>query len=1120
MVHVERFKVKGKQYYKLVHNLRVEGKVKSKSQYLGKELPSPKALEKLKEAFLQKVRKEREHPSTRNPPITNPPLPTTSPHAMQTFIRNPSQPQKGITLFDRAPVPLLEQDWSQVKTYLESLQAKGNNLAPYFEKHPSQLGYCLSLMKITNVNLACLHLLECATKNDVPSMARIIPEHSLQDFKNILIDLVRQRRTYVVQETSIQTLQEKTKQAQVRVDVLLTDWSRVEVAFIDITTWKLKERELSTAYNALNTSINGVIITDAQGVITYVNSSFSKLFGYPSKHFVLGKTITSLLSTEVKEGKTLEELQQQKVTELTFKRIDGTSFTVQISASAITDEEGNIIGRMAAFADITPQVETKEKLRKAKERVEQQVQERTRELSESESKHRSLVESLPQMVYTADPETLTPTFVNIQVELILGYSKVQWLSNPLLWKKIIHHKDKKETIQLINQAKLKRMPLDITYRIQRRNGSLGWVKNIITWQRNTEGKIIAMHGLITDITNIKEAQDKFVDLFKFAPVAMLEKDYSALKQYLTALNLKTKDQIEKHFKEHPQAVQECINMVKVNDINQETLHLFNTDTQENFLSTYYSKQFCRESNTVFVQEMIALAQNKRAFKAFMEVFTLDGKRKRVTLKWTVPELYKGTYQKVMASLVDISLQRQFSEVVQVKNYAIESSNTGIIITDLSGKVTYANQAFYTLWNIHNVKEVLNQKVHAYLPHPKGAPFVLHHVHLNKTWKGHFTLKKDRAVTHLETTGTLIEDKFNEPLGMVFSYMDITEHMKTEQIRLEFTNIAAHELKTPITPLKTFLTMMNDTPKKFGVNKEGRKFLEVCMRNVNRLNVLIGDILDISRLEAKGMKFKMATFDLRKILRQRVEDFQQEMINKGLKLRVKVGKLPLLYGDEQRIGEVVGNLLKNAVNFTDVGSIFVEAAMKQGQVKVKIVDTGVGIGKDTQEKLFTKFFQAQDITTRKHKGSGLGLAICKGIIEAHGGEIRAFSEGKGKGTTFTFTLPVKQGKDVKAAGEVKTKKSQYQLLGDKVLLEGSKTKKQDNTLTVKNTAGTAGKKQAALVQQKKALPVKKKGVQAQAVQAQASTMTPPPSTSLKPVQPSAKKEKRKKEKLNKEREIPT
>jgi hypothetical protein len=208
--------------------------------------------------------------------------------------------------------------------------------------------------------------------------------------------------------------------------------------------------------------------------------------------------------------------------------------------------------------------------------------------------------------------------------------------------------------------------------------------------------------------------------------------------------------------------------------------------------------------------------------------------------------------------------------------------------------------------------------------------------------------------------------------------------RVDVMKSEFTNIAAHELITPLVPIIGYADMMLKNPRKYGLNKKSLDIIKIFSRNSHRLKGLVGEILDVSKLETGEMKFNMRQLIL-----------------------PPPGKRPTITADPDRLTQVLHNLVKNAIKFTDKGSITVLVTVKSNQLTISVQDTGVGLKQKDLDKVFLKFYQAQDVSTRKTKGTGLGLAISRMIVEAHQGKIWATSEGKGRGTTFHFTIPIKK-----------------------------------------------------------------------------------------------------------------
>jgi signal transduction histidine kinase len=238
---------------------------------------------------------------------------------------------------------------------------------------------------------------------------------------------------------------------------------------------------------------------------------------------------------------------------------------------------------------------------------------------------------------------------------------------------------------------------------------------------------------------------------------------------------------------------------------------------------------------------------------------------------------------------------------------------------------------------------------------------------------------------------------------------IEELKELDKLKDNFLNTTSHELKTPLIPIKSQLQLL--LAEDYGkLNQEQRESLEMILRNEERLNKLVSDVLDISRIRSKKLKLTLEKFSPTEIIKQVVEEMKAGAQEKEIDLTTKLADLPKITADTARISQVVGNLVNNAIKFTpEKGKIEIETGKEKGKVVVKISDTGIGISPKNLKKLFTPFVQLDIGLARKHGGTGLGLVICKGIIEAHGGKIWAESPGEGKGATFAFALPIGKAK---------------------------------------------------------------------------------------------------------------
>ena len=240
---------------------------------------------------------------------------------------------------------------------------------------------------------------------------------------------------------------------------------------------------------------------------------------------------------------------------------------------------------------------------------------------------------------------------------------------------------------------------------------------------------------------------------------------------------------------------------------------------------------------------------------------------------------------------------------------------------------------------------------------------------------------------------------------------IIQLKKLDKIKSNFLSVTSHELRTPMSIIKGYIQMI--LKGNLGtVNDEQKHALDIVLRNSNQLDTLIQDILDISRLESGTMKFIPERTNVKNMLEQTIETMQSIADTKNIKISISLEEnTPDLIIDQERVKQVIVNLLNNAIKFSYEGSIITIFARKTADyVLFEIQDFGRGIPKDKQDKIFEIFYQTDSERDRKSGGVGLGLAISRGIILAHGGNIWVESE-PGKGSTFRLTLPLTPVQDL-------------------------------------------------------------------------------------------------------------
>ncbi len=273
-------------------------------------------------------------------------------------------------------------------------------------------------------------------------------------------------------------------------------------------------------------------------------------------------------------------------------------------------------------------------------------------------------------------------------------------------------------------------------------------------------------------------------------------------------------------------------------------------------------------------------------------------------------------------------------------------------------------------------------------------------------KGNFKTKVDiKSGDELEVLGNV----FNKTVKTLSSIEE--EHNELEKAKTEFLSITSHELRSPMTPMRAQLQML--MKGYYGkLNEKQKESMNIVLRNTERLDKILVDFLEVSRIEAARLKFRFMRTNLEEYIKRTVEETKHYMPEKNIKFILKMDKLPIFEVDPDRVMQVLRNLLNNAVKFCDDGGkIKIRVKLKKDHIFFSVRDNGVGISQEDQKRLFEPFFQAGGMYQRRVGGTGLGLAICKGIVESQNGMIGVKSK-KGKGSKFYFTVPLKPVKKIK------------------------------------------------------------------------------------------------------------
>ena len=225
--------------------------------------------------------------------------------------------------------------------------------------------------------------------------------------------------------------------------------------------------------------------------------------------------------------------------------------------------------------------------------------------------------------------------------------------------------------------------------------------------------------------------------------------------------------------------------------------------------------------------------------------------------------------------------------------------------------------------------------------------------------------------------------------------------RLETIRRDFVANVSHELKTPLTAVSGFAeTLLDDTIPP----AQRQRFVETIRDNAMRMQRIVDDLLDLSRIESGGWRPNVTSVDLSAVITSVIAEVRARAAAKGVTIGTDISSQPVgVEADPTAIRQVIGNLVENAVQYTSTGSVTVRTSAEGAMVRLDVVDTGVGIAAEHLPRIFERFYRVDAGRSREQGGTGLGLAIVRHLVDAHGGRVEAMSR-PGAGTTISAWLP--------------------------------------------------------------------------------------------------------------------
>lgn len=332
---------------------------------------------------------------------------------------------------------------------------------------------------------------------------------------------------------------------------------------------------------------------------------------------------------------------------------------------------------------------------------------------------------------------------------------------------------------------------------------------------------------------------------------------------------------------------------------------------------------------------------------------------------------------------------------------IESMGSGLLLIDSTGHIILLNRTYKELFHVRS-EDYIELLYYDVIEHKEISNLIEEIVMTEQKIRKQLHLSIGIERRYFDVYGVPVLGMREEWKGILLVFHDITEMKKLEQVRKDFVANVSHELKTPVTSIKGFTETLLDGAKADPEALE--RFLQIILKESNRLESLIVDLLELSKIEQQGYTLQIQKVHLRSLLQDMIQILTNRAEEKNIELILDGNEEEIVIeGDDQRLKQIFLNLISNAIAYTlDGGKVIISIRETQNVVLVSVKDTGIGITKEEIPRIFERFYRVDRARSRNSGGTGLGLAIVKHLVEAHKGKI-VVESGVGIGTTFTIEL---------------------------------------------------------------------------------------------------------------------
>ena len=663
--------------------------------------------------------------------------------------------------------------------------------------------------------------------------------------------------------------------------------------------------------------------------------------------------------------------------------------------------------------------------------AQEELQERRRAegaLRDAELRYRTLVEHLPLATYISPVDSsLGNLYVSPQVEELLGYPADAWLRSPELLLQAVHPDDLERLLADAERLRTTGEPVRAEYRYRAADGRTVWVLDETNLVRDEDGTPLWVQGFLLDITERKSAEETRARL-----AAIVESSDDAIMSASLDLAFTSWNR------------------------GAERLFGYSVDEVLGEPITLLMPPERQEESLALVRQAIDEQQ-----VVHLETVRMREDATPVDIAYTYSPIRDsaGTVVGISAIGQDVTDRKRAEAAIRESEAKfrsfVETTEEWVWACDVQATTTYSNPAVERILGYAS-EELVGRTVLDFMVEEDREATVaeLEGIAARKEgWSG-LVIRwraKDGSVRHLESTATPILGADGELLGWRGTDRDVTHRIQAEadrerllaaeqearaaaeaaqhdlagqnerlreldRLKYEFIALVSHALRTPLTSIRGYTELLLDG-EAGELGDDQRQFLGVVERNAHRLLHLVGDLLFLAQVEAGKLVLDVGAVDLGAVASESVEAARPQAEARRITLTLATGPVPLVAGDRARIGQLMDNLVSNAIKFTPEGGrvdVRVRALSKRAVFEVR--DSGIGIPANEREHLFQRFYRTSTATEQAIQGTGLGLAISKAIVEAHDGRITLTSE-QDVGTTFRVELPLGLHAEVSERAEV-------------------------------------------------------------------------------------------------------